>query len=65
MKISGEWGDNITLQVAANLYEIDIVVISPGGISRTIAPQHEPKVKKYAIKLSFWVEEHYNSIHES
>ncbi|KAA8516562.1 hypothetical protein F0562_016932 [Nyssa sinensis] len=60
---SGEWGDHVTLQAAADLYGVKIFVIT--SFKDTCYIEILPKVQKskQVILLSFWAEVHYNSIY--
>lgn len=62
MSMSGEWGDHVTLQAAADLFRVKIVVIT--SFKDTCYIEILPNVEKIkrAICLSFWAEVHYNSI---
>jgi hypothetical protein len=63
MSRSGEWGDHVTLQAAADSYSIKIFVIT--SFKDTCSIEILPKVEKSnrIIFLSFWAEVHYNSIY--
>uniref|UniRef100_A0A7N0R9K0 ubiquitinyl hydrolase 1 n=1 Tax=Kalanchoe fedtschenkoi TaxID=63787 RepID=A0A7N0R9K0_KALFE len=60
---SGEWGDHVTLQSAADSYGVRIVVIT--SFKDTCYIEILPEVQKSnrVIYLSFWAEVHYNSIY--
>ncbi|KAG9134573.1 hypothetical protein Leryth_000905 [Lithospermum erythrorhizon] len=60
---SGEWGDHVTLQAAADSYGIKILVIT--SYKETCYIEILPKIQKSnrVIYLSFWAEVHYNSIY--
>ncbi|KAG9138954.1 hypothetical protein Leryth_007577 [Lithospermum erythrorhizon] len=60
---SGEWGDHVTLQAAADSYGIKILVIT--SFKDTCYIEILPKIQKSkrVIYLSFWAEVHYNSIY--
>ncbi|KAK6156346.1 hypothetical protein DH2020_010594 [Rehmannia glutinosa] len=60
---SGEWGDHVTLQAAADCYGIKIFVITSfkDTCYIEILPQNEKSDR--IIFLSFWAEVHYNSIY--
>ncbi|KAK9291283.1 hypothetical protein L1049_009472 [Liquidambar formosana] len=63
MSKSGEWGDHVTLQAAADSYGVRIFVFT--SFKDTCYIEILPKVKKSegVIFLSFWAEVHYNSIY--
>ncbi|KAL0369632.1 UNVERIFIED_CONTAM: OVARIAN TUMOR DOMAIN-containing deubiquitinating enzyme 9 [Sesamum angustifolium] len=63
MSKSGEWGDHVTLQAAADYYGIKIFVIT--SFKDTCYIEILPSVQKSerVIFLSFWAEVHYNSIY--
>ncbi|XP_059646858.1 OVARIAN TUMOR DOMAIN-containing deubiquitinating enzyme 12-like isoform X2 [Cornus florida] len=63
MSKSGEWGDHVTLQAAADSYGVKISVIT--SFKDTCYIEILPKVQKSerVIFLSFWAEVHYNSIY--
>ncbi|XP_022730765.1 OTU domain-containing protein DDB_G0284757-like isoform X2 [Durio zibethinus] len=63
MSKSGEWGDHVTLQAAADLYGVKIFVIT--SFKDTCYIEILPNVQrsKGVIFLSFWAEVHYNSIY--
>ncbi|XP_039127883.1 OVARIAN TUMOR DOMAIN-containing deubiquitinating enzyme 9-like isoform X1 [Dioscorea cayenensis subsp. rotundata] len=60
---SGEWGDHVTLQAAADSYGVKIFVIT--SFKDTCYIEILPHVQKSnrVIFLSFWAEVHYNSIY--
>ncbi|XP_076895261.1 OVARIAN TUMOR DOMAIN-containing deubiquitinating enzyme 12-like [Bidens hawaiensis] len=61
---SGEWGDHVTLQAAADSYGVKIFVLT--SFKDTCSIEILPKVqksKRTVIFLSFWAEVHYNSIY--
>ncbi|XP_076893389.1 OVARIAN TUMOR DOMAIN-containing deubiquitinating enzyme 12-like isoform X2 [Bidens hawaiensis] len=60
---SGEWGDHVTLQAAADSYGVKIFVLT--SFKDTCSIEILPKVQKSKriIFLSFWAEVHYNSIY--
>ncbi|KAJ3672175.1 hypothetical protein LUZ60_006896 [Juncus effusus] len=60
---SGQWGDHVTLQAAADTYGVKIFVIT--SFKDTCYIEILPKVEKSkrVIFLSFWAEVHYNSIY--
>ncbi|XP_075484418.1 OVARIAN TUMOR DOMAIN-containing deubiquitinating enzyme 12-like isoform X2 [Primulina tabacum] len=63
MSGSGEWGDNITLQAAADWYGIKIFVVT--SFKDTCYIEILPRTQKSnrIVFLSFWAEVHYNSIY--
>ncbi|XP_073126523.1 OVARIAN TUMOR DOMAIN-containing deubiquitinating enzyme 12-like [Henckelia pumila] len=63
MSKSGEWGDNITLQAAADRYGVKIFIIT--SFKDTCYIEILPRTQKSnrIIFLSFWAEVHYNSIY--
>ncbi|XP_040861794.1 OVARIAN TUMOR DOMAIN-containing deubiquitinating enzyme 9 isoform X1 [Glycine max] len=60
---SGEWGDHVTLQAAADWYGVKIFVIT--SFKDTCYIEILPQIQKSerVIFLSFWAEVHYNSIY--
>ncbi|XP_006485628.1 OVARIAN TUMOR DOMAIN-containing deubiquitinating enzyme 9 isoform X1 [Citrus sinensis] len=64
MNKSGEWGDHVTLQAAADSYGVKVFVLTSfkDTCYIEILP-HVPKSKRAVIFLSFWAEVHYNSIY--
>jgi len=63
MSKSGEWGDHVTLQAAADFYGVNIFVMT--SFKDTSCIEILPNFKKpnRVIFLSFWAEVHYNSIY--
>lgn len=63
MSKSGEWGDHVTLQAAADWYGVKIFVIT--SFKDTCYIEILPQIQKSTriIFLSFWAEVHYNSIY--
>ncbi|KAL1060726.1 hypothetical protein V6Z11_1Z074500 [Gossypium hirsutum] len=63
MSKSGEWGDHVTLQAAADRYGVRIFVITSfkDTCYIEILPNFEKNEKRYF--LEFWAEVHYNSIY--
>nr|XP_023917785.1 OTU domain-containing protein DDB_G0284757-like isoform X1 [Quercus suber]XP_023917786.1 OTU domain-containing protein DDB_G0284757-like isoform X1 [Quercus suber] len=63
MSKSGEWGDHVTLQAAADSYGVKIFVIT--SFKDTCYIEILPNVErsKRVICLSFWAEVHYNPIY--
>uniref|UniRef100_A0A5B7AXF3 ubiquitinyl hydrolase 1 n=1 Tax=Davidia involucrata TaxID=16924 RepID=A0A5B7AXF3_DAVIN len=60
---TGEWGDHVTLQAAADSYGVKIFVIT--SFKDTCYVEILPHIQKSkrTIFLSFWAEVHYNSIY--
>ncbi|XP_020995345.1 OVARIAN TUMOR DOMAIN-containing deubiquitinating enzyme 11 isoform X2 [Arachis duranensis] len=65
MKKSGEWGDHITLQAAADRFNAKICLVT--SFRDTCYIEILPTDKNYTIELwlSFWSEVHYNSLYAS
>ncbi|XP_050370826.1 OVARIAN TUMOR DOMAIN-containing deubiquitinating enzyme 12-like [Argentina anserina] len=63
MSRSGEWGDHVTLQAAADLYGVKIFVITSFKDTCYIEILPNTERSKRVICLSFWAEVHYNSIY--
>ncbi|PIN11055.1 OTU (ovarian tumor)-like cysteine protease [Handroanthus impetiginosus] len=63
MSKSGEWGDHVTLQAAADCYGIKILVITSFKDTCYIEILPQIEKSKRIIFLSFWAEVHYNSIY--
>ncbi|XP_019460973.1 PREDICTED: OTU domain-containing protein DDB_G0284757-like isoform X1 [Lupinus angustifolius] len=63
MSKSGEWGDHVTLQAAADCYGVKIFVIT--SFKDTCYIEILPQIQKSGrvIFLSFWAEVHYNPIY--
>ncbi|KAG0546540.1 hypothetical protein BDA96_01G003100 [Sorghum bicolor] len=63
MSKSGEWGDHVTLQAAADTYGVKIFILT--SFRDTCYIEILPVVEKSrrVICLSFWAEVHYNSIY--
>ncbi|XP_044482419.1 OVARIAN TUMOR DOMAIN-containing deubiquitinating enzyme 12-like isoform X2 [Mangifera indica] len=62
MSKSGEWGDHVTLQAAADLYGVKIFVITSFKDTCYIEILPDVERSNRVIYLSFWAEVHYNSI---
>ncbi|CAL9200563.1 unnamed protein product [Musa hybrid cultivar] len=60
---SGEWGDHVTLQAAADSYGVKIFVITSFKDTCYIEILPSFQKSKRVIFLSFWAEVHYNSIY--
>ncbi|XP_061368773.1 OVARIAN TUMOR DOMAIN-containing deubiquitinating enzyme 12-like [Gastrolobium bilobum] len=63
MSKSGEWGDHVTLQAAADLYGARIFVMTSFKDTCCIEILPHFEKPKGVIFLSFWAEVHYNSIY--
>ncbi|CAA0836510.1 Cysteine proteinases superfamily protein [Striga hermonthica] len=63
MSKSGEWGDHVTLQAAADSYGVKIVVVTSFKDTCYIEILPMDQQSKRVIYLSFWAEVHYNSIY--
>eukprot|EP00257_Ricinus_communis_P016624 XP_015574854.2 RNA polymerase sigma factor sigF, chloroplastic [Ricinus communis] len=63
MSKSGEWGDHVTLQAAADTYGVKILVMTSFKDTCYIEILPINQKTKGAIFLSFWAEVHYNSIY--
>ncbi|CAN6286089.1 unnamed protein product [Urochloa humidicola] len=63
MSKSGEWGDHVTLQAAADSYGVKVFILT--SFRDTCYIEILPVVEKSrrVICLSFWAEVHYNSIY--
>lgn len=63
MARSGEWGDHVTLQAAADFYGVVICLLTSFKDTSFVQIEpREPKSKR-VISLSFWAEVHYNSVY--
>uniref|UniRef100_A0A0D6QWB6 ubiquitinyl hydrolase 1 n=1 Tax=Araucaria cunninghamii TaxID=56994 RepID=A0A0D6QWB6_ARACU len=64
MRKSGEWGDHVTLQAAADRFEAKICLLTSfrDTCFVEIIPRQQPP--KRELWLSFWSEVHYNSLYE-
>ncbi|XP_050230687.1 OVARIAN TUMOR DOMAIN-containing deubiquitinating enzyme 12 [Mercurialis annua] len=64
MKKTGEWGDHITLQAAADKFAAKICLLTSfrDTCFIEIMPRYQPP--KRELWLSFWSEVHYNSLYE-
>ncbi|KAK9283099.1 hypothetical protein L1049_011329 [Liquidambar formosana] len=60
---TGEWGDHVTLQAAADSYGVKIFVITSFKDTCYIEIAPHVQKSKRIIFLSFWAEVHYNSIY--
>lgn len=63
MSKTGEWGDHVTLQAAADSYGIKIFVLTSFRDTCYIEIIPQIQKTKRVIFLSFWSEVHYNSIY--
>ncbi|CAH8385638.1 unnamed protein product [Eruca vesicaria subsp. sativa] len=63
MSRSGEWGDHVTLQAAADAYRMKIVVLTSFKNTCYIEILPTSDEPRGVIFLSFWAEVHYNSIY--
>ncbi|XP_020111196.1 OTU domain-containing protein DDB_G0284757 [Ananas comosus] len=65
MAKSGEWGDHLTLQAAADKFAAKICLLTSfrDTCFVEIVPRNQPP--KRELWLSFWSEVHYNSIYEA
>lgn len=63
MSKSGEWGDHVTLQAAADIYGVRIFVMTSFKDTCCIEILPNFQKPKRVIFLSFWAEVHYNSIY--
>ncbi|XP_027351781.1 uncharacterized protein LOC113862782 isoform X1 [Abrus precatorius] len=63
MSKSGEWGDHVTLQAAADSYGVRIFVMTSFKDTCCIEILPHFEKPKGVIFLSFWAEVHYNSIY--
>ncbi|KAK9279750.1 hypothetical protein L1049_013432 [Liquidambar formosana] len=63
MSKSGEWGDHVTLQAAADSYGVKIFVITSFKDTCYIEIVPHDQKSNRVICLSFWAEVHYNSIY--
>ncbi|CAI0374512.1 unnamed protein product [Linum tenue] len=62
MKKSGEWGDHVTLQAAADRFEAKICLVTSFRDTCYIEIRPKDKPPGREIWLSFWSEVHYNSL---
>ncbi|XP_042375839.1 OVARIAN TUMOR DOMAIN-containing deubiquitinating enzyme 9-like isoform X2 [Zingiber officinale] len=60
---SGEWGDHVTLQAAADSYGVKIFILTSFKDTCYIEILPSVEKSKRVICLSFWAEVHYNSIY--
>lgn len=64
MKKSGEWGDHITLQSAADRFGAKICLVTSFRDTCFIEIVPKQPVRNKELWLSFWSEVHYNSLYE-
>ncbi|KAI8029058.1 hypothetical protein LOK49_LG01G00492 [Camellia lanceoleosa] len=60
---TGEWGDHVTLQAAADAYGVKIFIITSFKDTCYVEILPHTQKSKRIICLSFWAEVHYNSIY--
>ncbi|KAH7853761.1 hypothetical protein Vadar_006302 [Vaccinium darrowii] len=60
---TGEWGDHVTLQAAADAYGVKIFIITSFKDTCYIEILPHTQKSQRIIFLSFWAEVHYNSIY--
>ncbi|KAB1208391.1 hypothetical protein CJ030_MR3G015035 [Morella rubra] len=63
MSKSGEWGDHVTLQAAADWYGVKIFVLTSFKDTCYIEILPHTQKSERVIFISFWAEVHYNSIY--
>eukprot|EP00249_Psilotum_nudum_P016478 c25844_g1_i1 orf=403-837(+) len=63
MAKSGEWGDHVTLQAAADIFGVRICLLTSYRDTCFVEILPKQPRSKRAIFLSFWAEVHYNSIY--
>ncbi|KAH7277194.1 hypothetical protein KP509_39G038500 [Ceratopteris richardii] len=63
MSKSGEWGDHVTLQAAADYYGMRICLLTSFRDTSFIQILPKEEKSRRVIYLSFWSEVHYNSIY--
>uniref|UniRef100_A0A0A9F4V3 ubiquitinyl hydrolase 1 n=1 Tax=Arundo donax TaxID=35708 RepID=A0A0A9F4V3_ARUDO len=63
MSKTGEWGDHVTLQAAADSYGVKIFILTSFRDTCYIEILPVVEKSKRVICLSFWAEVHYNSIY--
>ncbi|CAL5325541.1 unnamed protein product [Camellia sinensis] len=64
MAKSGEWGDHVTLQAAADKFAAKICLLTSFRDTCFIEITPQYQAPKRELWLSFWSEVHYNSLHE-
>ncbi|XP_061356729.1 OVARIAN TUMOR DOMAIN-containing deubiquitinating enzyme 11 [Gastrolobium bilobum] len=65
MKKSGEWGDHVTLQAAADRFDAKICLVTSFRDTCYIEILPTDKSPTRELWLSFWSEVHYNSLYSS
>ncbi|KAK4833229.1 hypothetical protein QYF36_001082 [Acer negundo] len=65
VKKSGEWGDHVTLQAAADRFGAKICLVTSFRDTCFIEIMPKDKNPTRELWLSFWSEVHYNSIYAS
>ncbi|MCL7021397.1 hypothetical protein MKW94_016980 [Papaver nudicaule] len=65
IKRSGEWGDHVSLQAAADRYEAKICLLTSFRDTCFIEIVPNDKTPSRELWLSFWSEVHYNSLYAS
>lgn len=63
MARSGEWGDHVTLQAAADFYGVSICLLTSFKDTSFVQILPRQTKSKREIFLSFWAEVHYNSVY--
>lgn len=63
MARSGEWGDHVTLQAAADFYGVSICLLTSFKDTSFVQILPKQAKSKRVIHLSFWAEVHYNSVY--
>eukprot|EP00250_Pteridium_aquilinum_P008594 c18062_g1_i1 orf=490-1500(-) len=63
MARSGEWGDHVTLQAAADFYGVRICLLTSFKDTSFVQILPRQTKSKRVIFLSFWAEVHYNSVY--
>ncbi|WCJ40279.1 OVARIAN TUMOR DOMAIN-containing deubiquitinating enzyme 12 [Euphorbia peplus] len=64
MSKSGEWGDHVTLQAAADKFAAKICLLTSFRDTCFIEIMPQSQTPKCELWLSFWSEVHYNSLYE-
>ena len=63
MSTDGAWGDHVTLQAAADVFEVNISLVTSYETDPVISVQSRSAPgTSQTLWLSFWAEIHYNSI---
>ncbi|MCO5612123.1 hypothetical protein L7F22_066385 [Adiantum nelumboides] len=63
MARSGEWGDHVTLQAAADFYGVRICLLTSFKDTSFVQILPRQAKSKRVVHLSFWAEVHYNSVY--